>query len=155
MAKASSRSSEKSSHHPMLRYISLGLIVLGLFFGILFYTYDSSVNGAAGAFHESYLYTYILILTALGIAAVILLVYRHANRLTKMLENGVVITLAVIAGLAINELNSGITANFGANTAPEATLNVYACLLVGFVGSGALMAVLHNLYNKKSISFTL
>lgn len=151
MAKSSRLSGEKSHKHPMLRYISLGLMVLGVFFAVLFYVFDSGLSKGDLDHHNSVLYTYALVLTALGIASVILLVYKSPNTFVTMVENSVIIGIIVIAGLTIKGLSEGYVRHFGAANAETGILFTYACLLVGFLGTGALMALLHNLYNRKTI----
>ena len=148
MAKASLRSETAPASQPMLKYIALGLFCLGLFFVILFYVYDSSQNSNDGGDHTSTFYKYLLTLVALTIAAIILLIYRHTSRFVKMLEHGVIVAIVVISALSINQLNKGYTDLFAAatNDQDRATLFIYASLVVGFIGTGGLMAMLRNFY---------
>ena len=148
MVRLSSSRRESGSAAPlMLKYISVGLFSLGLFFSVLFYVYESSLAFDSDE-HDTDLYKFLLTLVALSITALIILIYKHNSRFVRMLEYFVVIAIVVIAGLSINQLLKGYEKilDTTADKEHKATLHIYASLMVGFIGTGGLMAMIKNFY---------
>ena len=139
---------KKEKSGKTLRNISLGLIILGFFFSAIFFIYNSSQSAGQQGNNNQKINVYLITLSSFSAIIMVLLLYGHGSRGSKMLINFSIIVTLVISGVAVEKLGKGFENNFpgAAGEEEKATLNIYASLAVAFYGVSSLLCLLNKFY---------
>ncbi len=137
-----------------VKLISMILLSVSIFFSIIFFSIFQATIGFTEIGLESddsYLFVYLVTVTALSVAIIAMEFYHIRHRALAMFKYAVIVANGVLLGFTIHELSKGYDNIFQDPPAPAtnfggATLFAYGALATGFAGVGTLLAVLHNFH---------